>query len=131
MCLVAPQVHWELEARQRMMKDIKSADGPTRPQQNVPIHFEVPAAIEAALSAIHRNAEAPSLAIVYRRMRRWHKCHCAGPSSGWRTLCGDPYNPTTMDIQCLHERQQHERRCAVCFKEPALVVGTTELQADR
>ena len=55
------------------------------------------------------------LAIVSRhRPRKWHLVSAIGPSSAWRTRCGDVFNSSSMDIQWWGEFSPPEERCRSC-----------------
>ena len=95
-----------LEICRRMQQEIAfHTSGPQGQQHASAAPKDVAAMIESAMQAIHCEGQPSELGLVVRRRKRWHRCYAAGPSSGWRTHCGDLFNPATMDVQYLRERQ--------------------------
>ena len=107
-----------LEICRRMQQEIAyHSAGPQGQQHASAAPKDVAAMIESAMQAIHCQGQPSELGLVVRRRKRWHRCYSAGPSSGWRTHCGDLFNPATMDVQYLRERQGHELQCHQCFRQ--------------
>ena len=90
------QVHAELRQRNGQLQVC-----------DVPLHFAIEAAFELYKAEGQRGARADAdwYIVAKRKPRILHKpFSLAGPSSEWRTSCGDGFNLSTMILQRLSER---------------------------